>query len=1540
MTTPHLVFRMISLLFLTVAAAAAGNDETCTLKCPNDAPCQFGVADFSDHVLNQDHTHQDGMHCSCPYGWTGVLCDHKYESCDQSHKCYHGGECIPGMADKFGNDQLFCDCSQAVASDGTRYVGKYCETPFEQTCNEEGTEFCVNGGDCNPDYPYVDHEGKKEEEVTYDATPCLCPSGWEGKHCEFKRGSVPECTLDCQNEGRCVIGIRDPAEAKLMNHVWSHQEIEEHMQCLCTEDYGGPLCEAPADSCGNFVGGGDGNDDETLFCYHGGTCIETTIGHEDVGYVTTEYHCDCTTAAFGGSLFAGKYCQHESTQLCSDTDENLFCTNGKDMEPARMIRIKDATVPMDGYVPTTMKDELPILAQSKTGFKCEYADESYFNDDDESDDDTAFGGVELCGDVYCFNNGKCVTKSLTLEDGTTGTSQTCDCSQTFDGKHYWAGSSCQYRSTDICTDDDAGDNAMFCVHSGECPTDGAKECSCPEGWKGDHCEIHIYALEDEYPEASTCGEDRVCLNGGICTSTEVLKPDGAIETEYHCDCSSAFDEKFHYAGESCQFPSTQVCTHDGDSMEGRLFCTNHGSCQEDPERGCKCRPGYSGFSCEFENTEDDPTDRESIDFGKCGDDLVCHNGGVCVTTLLYSQDGGEKEVNHCDCSTATTETTAWFSYFLVLTVSFLSLAPDKAGDMCQYEATSFCSEPLEGLGLESAYFCVNHGECNPENVRHGCDCPPDWNGMRCEYQETADDLNDDTEDGVPCGDDLVCYNSGTCEAIESTNEATGDKTTIYECNCGPATDGTNFFAGPQCEYRSSDTCSDENPGGSFCVNGGKCAGGPLDGCECPSGWSGTMCDVAVEGNAHADKGEECGNGYCYNGGSCIKTTINSVDGNSKTEFHCSCEGAYDDEHRYGGLYCEHKSTTFCSRSNQGDSLAGVHFCSNGGTCDEENPQKGCKCPAGWTGMSCEFQTNEQSNSGEEEFEACGDLTCLNGGTCVTTIVKDSQGVKTAKQHCDCSSAYTDSDIFAGIQCEYKQTSFCSDPGDDISLANFCTNSGTCGDSVLAGCDCPDHFTGFRCEYQKDVDDLINQADHPQVMDEFVECGDDFCYNGGTCEPYPLDNGRTDYRCNCETAATNSTLYAGKHCQYEMTSLCTKGTLDSMDSADFCVNNGKCPKDDKGGGCLCPSGYGGYRCDEPLYANYDSEDNVTPNISTDDDNDDKFYRCRLQCQNGGVCAKGAKDLTDYHDAIDHVAHLNKTYDETYFEHCVCPSGWFGLECEHKAEVCGADEHLCLHGSKCVKNNEEHGCDCSQTDEKLDGSDHSLFAGDSCQHPATDICTYGSNSPGRPLYFCTNHGTCKDYVTPAESNPGCDCPAGWTGPHCEVRGEAKLPVSRQPSSGGDVVPYIVGGVCVVIGIAAFAYLICHRSKEDDPSTSCMPFRRRRRRAASFDPSNQSNNLAPKRSSTFSPDDDDMNPPPSRSFSSSFRSGSDPMTAFEMPPEPYRDDPGSQYKDESFEDEPDDEPEPHPPAKDRGESEILVNVGPSTDEDGNRLHNVDFL
>jgi hypothetical protein len=63
----------------------------------------------------------------------------------------------------------------------------------------------------------------------------------------------------------------------------------------------------------------------------------------------------------------------------------------------------------------------------------------------------------------------------------------------------------------------------------------------------------------------------------------------------------------------------------------------------------------------------------------------------------------------------------------------------------------------------------------------------------------------------------------------------------------------------------------------------------------------------------------------------------------------------------------------------------------------------------------------------------------------------------------------------------------------------------------------------------------------------------------------------------------------------------------------------------------------------------------------------------------------------------MSHYNISHSQL-FEHCVCPDGYFGLQCEHKLEICPGGDHVCLHGSKCVAQDEgeggqtTHKCDC--------------------------------------------------------------------------------------------------------------------------------------------------------------------------------------------------------------------------------------------------------
>lgn len=176
--------------------------------------------------------------------------------------------------------------------------------------NSNTLPFCVNGGYCKASWVYDPDQ------------PCECLREYEGPHCEFEAGTMPDyCGLGCRNGGVCAIGSPDwqhyyrNTENSLSN--WKNPLDLQH--CVCPDGYYGILCERKGQQCG------DG------YCQNGGTCVKTVQpdgSHRE--------HCDCTTAtststADGVSGYAGDYCESEATMTCSnenDLNGKQFCVNG------------------------------------------------------------------------------------------------------------------------------------------------------------------------------------------------------------------------------------------------------------------------------------------------------------------------------------------------------------------------------------------------------------------------------------------------------------------------------------------------------------------------------------------------------------------------------------------------------------------------------------------------------------------------------------------------------------------------------------------------------------------------------------------------------------------------------------------------------------------------------------------------------------------------------------------------------------------------------------------------------------------------------------------------------------------------------------------------------------------------------------------------------------------------------------------------------------------------------------------------------------
>ena len=161
-----------------------------------------------------------------------------------------------------------------------------------------------------------------------------------------------------------------------------------------------------------------------------------------------------------------------------------------------------------------------------------------------------------------------------------------------------------------------------------------------------------------------------CTNQGTCRS------DYADHPEQPCNCPEG------YAGPHCEYMEDEVPSCD-------LTCQNGGTCMvgvisweelfgEDyfSQTYCMCEDGYHGIYCEHAPAQ-------------CGDDLVCLNGGSCVTMF----DRGV-ETHYCDCTSAGNSKRGY------------------AGESCEFPASTMCAD---GLDQNGRHFCVNGGICKDES---------------------------------------------------------------------------------------------------------------------------------------------------------------------------------------------------------------------------------------------------------------------------------------------------------------------------------------------------------------------------------------------------------------------------------------------------------------------------------------------------------------------------------------------------------------------------------------------------------------------------------------------------------------------------------------------------------------------------------------------------------------------------------------------------------------------------------------------------------
>lgn len=202
---------------------------------------------------------------------------------------------------------------------------------------------------------------------------------------------------------------------------------------------------------------------------------------------------------------------------------------------------------------------------------------------------------------------------------------------------------------------------------------------------------------------------------------------------------------------------------------------------------------------------------------------------------------------------------------------------------------------------------------------------------------------------------------------------------------------------------------------------------------------------------------------------------------------------------------------------------------------------------------------------------------------------------------------------------------------------------------------------------------------------------------------------------------------------------------------------------------------------------------------------------LHCRNGSQCTPGIAQFGKQHDHLD-----LQTHDSEY--HCKCKNGFIGHECEIEVDECAENATgksgddggppSCYYGAKCEANGKSVICDCNKLN-MASGDTDTKFAGVMCQHESTSFCAsslIGNDAPNHQ--FCTNHGKCVKMVLGNELHPGCECSAGWSGDHCEIR-QDPFAVRNQSTEGDEgekpdnlkvmIISLVISGVVVAVSMA---------------------------------------------------------------------------------------------------------------------------------------------
>ncbi|XP_072028540.1 uncharacterized protein [Amphiura filiformis] len=1076
-------------------SVTCGFDYTVLSECVNQ-PCVYGSC--------YEATEDSNYFCVCEIGITGMNCENDIDECSVSPSpCDVNAFCT----NTFGS--FTCTCNTGFAGDGFSCTAiNYClSLP------------CDNGGTCQ-DF--------------INGYRCTCPSGFTGSHCQI---DIDECAVSpspcdvnafCTNTFgsftcTCNTGFTgDGFSCTPISYCMSSpcdnggtcQDFLNGYSCTCPSGFTGSHCQIDIDECsispppcdanafctdsfGSFTCtcntgfAGDGFSCTVINyclsspCDNGGTCQDFING----------YRCTCPSG------FTGSHCQidiDECSAFPSPCNVNAFCTN-------------------------TFGS---FTCTCNTGF---------------AGDGFSCTPISYCMSSPCDNGGTC-------QDFINGYS--CACPPGFTGSH------CQIDIDECSVSPSPCDLNAICTN-----TFGSFTCTCNTGFAGDgfSCTPINYCMSSPCDNGGTCQD---VINGYSCACLLGF-------TGSHCqidinECSafpSPCDVNAFCADSFGSFTCTCNTGFAGDGFSCTPInhclsspCDNGGTCQDFINGySCTCPPGFTGSHCQID------IDECSAFPSPCNVNAFCTNtfrSFTCTCNTGFTGDGFScTPINHClsspcdnggtchdfidgyrcTCLPGFTENHCQIDINECLT----SPSQCDTNAVCRNTFGSFmctCNTGFAGDGLSCTpiNFCMsspcdNGGTCYEVFNGYRCSCPSGLTGSRCQIE-----INECNDSPRPCDPNALCANTFGSFTCTCNTGFTGDGFSCIPINfcmsspCGNGGSCHDFINGYRC------TCLSGFTGNQCQFDINECAVSP------------SPCDVnALCANTFGSFTCTCNTGFTGDGSfSCTRINecsvspspcdVNAFCADTFGSFTCTCNTGFTGD----GFSCTELSACLsqpcmfgtCYRSAEGNNYI-------------------CVCEGGFTGMRCENDIDECSDSSSP---------CDVNAFCTNTFKSFT---------CTCNTGF----IGDGFSCTQLAINYC--------VSSPCDNGGTCH-NIINGymCTCPPRLTGNRCQI------------------EINECQAQPCLNGGTCS-----DGIDSFTCDCESG------YSGNLCEVEKDKCsnnpCLNGgycrSLEAGFSCDClpsftglicdidvnecssipCENGGTCSDVINGYSCTCLPGFYGSNCEQ-------------------------------------------------------------------------------------------------------------------------------------------------------------------------------------------------------------------------------------------------------------------------------------------------------------------------------------------------------------------------